>query len=128
MAEKTKINFKILNHLKNGRTADGKVGAKVLATGDHPNNKAWITVEMIKGADCTTQITTYYFLSYEIEYLEFDERYDEELHGYDWDYYLVRTEKYYNIKNEIELEQLLSKWLNDVNDLKPVSNIELPNL
>jgi len=127
MEPKSNIDFKILNQLKNGRTADGKVGAKVAATGDNPNNKAWITVVMRKGADCTQAITKYYFLSYEIEYLEFDEKYKEEINGYDWDLFLVRTEKFYNIKNEIELEKLLGKWLKDVNHLKPVANIELPN-
>jgi len=128
MKKLSNIDFKILNQLKNGRTADGMVGAKIAATGDNPNNKAWITVVMRKGADCSEAITKYYFLNYEIEYLEFDEKYEEEVNGFDWDLFLVRTEKFYNIKDEIELEKILGRWLEDVNVLKPVANIELPNL
>jgi hypothetical protein len=128
MTQRTNIDFKILNQLKNGRTADGKVGAKVKPTGDNPNNKAWITVVMKKGVDCKDEITRYYFLNYEIEYLELDEEYDEEIHGYDWDLFLVRTEICHNIKDELELERILGKWLNNVNELKPASNIEHPNL
>ncbi|WP_157637743.1 hypothetical protein [Flexithrix dorotheae] len=116
-----------MNQLKNGRTANGMVGAKVSATGQNPNNKAWITVLMIKGADCREEITKFYFLNYEVEYLEFDEKYNEEIHGNDWDLFLIRTEKYYNIKDEIALENILRIWLDDVNRLKPVANIELPN-
>jgi len=126
--KETNIDFKILNQLKNGKTANGMVGAKVSPTGDNPNNKAWITVIMQKLADCRGPITKYTFLNYELEYLEFDERYDEETCGYDWDLFLIRTEKFYNIKDELELEKLLGKWLENVNSLKPVSNIELPNL
>ncbi len=128
MTKKTNIDFKILNQLENGITADGMVGSKVAATGDNPNNKAWITVIMKKGADCRKEIIKYYFLNYEIEYHEYDEKYDEEIHEYDWDLFLIRTEKYYNIKDDLELERLLKKWLIDVNILKPVSNINLPSL
>ncbi len=123
----TNIDFKILNQLKNGRTADGMVGAKVAANGDNPNNKAWITVVMRKGADYSATVTKHYFLNYEIEYLEFDEKYNENDNGYDWDLFLVRTEKYYNIKDEKDLERILLKWLENVNVLEPIANIELPN-
>ena len=123
----TKIDFKILNQLKNGKTADGMVGAKVASTGNNPNNKAWITVVMRKGADCRESVTNHYFLNYEVEYWEFDEKYNEEDNGFNWDLFLVRTEKYYNIKNEIELERILLKWLENVNVLEPIANIELPN-
>ena len=128
MTHNSNINLKILNQLKNGRTADGMVGSQISATGENPNNKAWITVVMKKGVDCRGEITKHYFLNYEIEYLEFDEKYNEEIHGYDWDLFLIRTEKYYNIKDELELERLLGKWLTDVNVLKPISNTDLPNL
>ncbi len=123
----TNIDFKILNQLKNGRTADGMVGAKVAANGDNPNNKAWITVVMRKGADYSENVRKHYFLNYEIEYLEFDEKYNENDNGYDWDLFLVRTEKYYNIKDEKDLERILLKWLENVNVLEPIANIELPN-
>ncbi len=123
---RSNISFKILNQLKNGRTADGKVGAKVNPTGDNPDNFAWITVEMIKGADCRKPIVRYYFLHYEIVYVEFRADYIEEIHGYDWDQFLVRTETYHNIKDEMELEQLLGKWLDDVNTLRPMANIDHP--
>ncbi len=123
----TNIDFKILNQLKHGKTADGMVGAKVVANGDNLNNKAWITVVMKKGADYRESVTKYYFLNYEIEYLEFDEKYNEEDNAYDWDLFLVRTEKYYNIKDDKDLERILLKWLENVNILEPVANIELPN-
>jgi hypothetical protein len=100
------------------------VGAKVKPTGDNPNNKAWITVVMKKGADFSAAIAKYPFLNYEIEYLEFDEKYEEEKHGYDWDLFLVRTETHHNIKDETELERILGKWLDNVNDLQPVANIQ----
>ncbi len=127
MPEKSNIDHRILNQLEHGKTYDGMVGAVVAATGDNPNNKAWITVVMKKGVDYRNEQVHYYFLHYEIEYLEFSEIYEEELHGYDWDMFLIRTEKYYNIKDEIGLEKLLKKWLADVNTLKPVANIGLPN-
>lgn len=120
------IDFKILNQLKNGRTANGMVGARVASTGDNPKNKAWVIVKMNKGADCTKRIVTYYFINYEVEYLEFDATYDEAL-NHDWDFYLIKTEKYYNIEEEAELEALLHKWLKDVNVLQPVHHIGLPN-
>jgi len=126
MENQSNIDFKILNQLRHGKMADGKVGAKVSPTGSNPNNQAWITVRMNKGADCRGSITRYYFLSYQIEYTEFRADYDEELHGLDWDYFLVRTEIFHNIKDEVELEKLLGKWLKDVNTLKPVANIEHP--
>jgi len=125
--EQTRIDVKILNQLRNGRTAKGMVGCRVKPTSDNDKNQAWVTVVMIKTAECKDGITYDTFHSYEVEYLEFAESYDEEVHGYDWDQFLVRTEKYDNIKSERALESLLGKWLEDVNALQPVANIDLPN-
>jgi len=126
MEKKTEISFKILNQLKNGRTNDGRIGARVKPTGSNPNNQAWITVVMKKGADCREAITKYYFLSYEITYLELDEKFDIEMWDNDWDYHIVRTEIFHNIKDEIELEKLLGKWLQNMNELKPAHKIGHP--
>lgn len=125
------LDPKILNQLKHGRTADGKVGAKVTPTEDNPSNQAWITVVMRKAADFTGAIAKYHFLNYEIEYVEFDEKYNEELHGLDWDMFMVRTETFHNIKDEsdpiaIGLVRILGKWLANVNDLQPFANIGHP--
>lgn len=126
MKQQTSISYKILNQLKNGLTSDGRVGAKVRPTGDYLKNQAWISVVMKKGADCTTSRTTHYFLSYEIEYVELDEKFNIDGYDNDWDYHLVRTETFHNISNELELEQLLGKWLEDMEELKPVARIDHP--
>lgn len=126
MKEETTVSYKILNQLRNGRTHDGRVGARVEPTGDNPQNQAWISVVMKKGADCRGTIIKDYFLSYEVEYVELDENFAENKYDNDWDYHLVRTETFYNIGNEVELEKILRKWLPDMGSLKPVANIEHP--
>jgi len=120
------ISPKLLNHLRYAKTMHGKIGARVKATGDHPDNLAWITVLMHKGADFTGSFPKEFFISYEIEYLELRADYVEELHGLDWDEFMVRTEKYHNIKEVAELERLLGKWLDDLGDLQPAGNIQHP--
>lgn len=114
--------------MRNGRTLDGKVGAKVQPSGDNPRNQAWIIARMHQGSDVRGPVPKTYFLSYEVEYTEFKENYKEELHGYDWDQFLLKTETWHNIENEQELEQILLKYMADVKDLVPAANIVHPML
>lgn len=126
MDPKTTIPFKILNHLRYGKTALGKVGAVVKPTGGYPDNQAWITVVMKNAVELVNGYPKPGFLNYEVEYMEFKAEYNEELYGYHWDLFLVRTETYHNIKDEWALEQILSKWLNDMSQLQPVARISHP--
>lgn len=124
MTDSSKIPFRIINQLKNGRTQDGMVGAKVKATGDNPNNHCWLTIIEKKWFDSSK--SRYSFLSYEVEYLELREEYNEEEHGYDYDEFYVKRETYYNIKNQEELVSLLKRWLDEFTLLKPVAHINHP--
>ena len=127
MEEKSSIEFKILNHLRYGKSSNGRVGAKVAPTGDNSKNLAWVVVEMIKGADCTEEFTKHYFVGYEVDYFEYREDFNHEIHGLDWDQLLYRTEKYHNIPSEVELEKVLNKWILDMRMLEPVDGLHMPH-
>ena len=108
-----------------GKSHQGIVGAKVKATGKNPSNPAWIAVKPIKGINNNGfEILK----NFEVEYLELQEDYNEEDHGWDYDYFLVKKEIYYNLKTEEELIKLLKKWVNDFNNLKHITDIEHPYL
>jgi len=117
---------KIINRLKYGKTANGEVGMRVCPTGKNQRNKAWIKIKAIKGADCIAELGYSYFLCYEVEYIELQETYNADLHGYDADLFLVKKEIYYNIKDETALEEVLSIWMDDFTQLKHIGNIDYP--
>lgn len=119
------MDLKLSNQLKFGKTNDGRIGAQIKPTGKNPHNKAWLTVVMRKTKD-SNEIDEFY--CYEVEYLELDENYSEEIYGLDYDLFYVKKETYFNIKNEKELANVLSAWLTDVNALKPVAQINHPYL
>ena len=121
-----KLNEKILNQLRYGKSSSGRVGCKVSATGDNKNNHAWISIQMIKGADLSTEIIKEWFIAYEVEYIELDEKYNEEEYGMDVDLLLLRKEHFYNIKNVGELERTLRKWIDDFSIIEPISNVGHP--
>lgn len=122
MEEQSKFEAKILNHMRRGRTASGRVGAKVSPTGENPNNHAWITIFLNRAYDAVLSKTE--FLSYEVEYLELAHDYDEAAD--DYDRYYVRKEIFYNIEGELALELVVSKWLSNVGILAPAANIGHP--
>ncbi|WP_196888763.1 hypothetical protein [Aureivirga sp. CE67] len=122
---KSNIDFKILNQLLNGKTNDGRVGAKVKPTSENSNNIAWISIIMNKGADCRGNVPKYYFIDYEIQYTELNNSFDVEeyeIYDMDWRDYLLKTETYYNITNEVELENKIKIWLDDLEQLRPMSH------
>ncbi len=108
-----------------GKSHNGMVGAKVKATGDNANNPAWIVIKPVKKPD---YISDTIVQNFEVEYLELREDYNEEQHGWDYDYFYVKKEIYYNIQSEIELINLLKTWISDLNNLKHISDIEHPYL
>lgn len=122
-----RLNEKILNQLRYGKTSNGRVGCKVCATGNNKNNHAWISIQMIKGTDLSTEIMKEYFIAYEVEYIELDEKYNEEEYGQDVDLCLVRKVHYYNIKDVEELEQILQNWIDDFSIIEPISNVGHPD-
>ncbi len=67
------------------------------------------------------------FYCFEVEYLELDENYSEEIYGLDYALFYVKKETYFNIKDERELETLLSHWLPTLDALKPVAQINHPH-
>lgn len=122
MEEQSNFDPKILNQMRRGRTSDGRVGAKVLPTGENSNNHAWVTVLLNKAYDSVLSKT--YFVSYEVEYLELAHDYNE--YADDYDRYYVRKEVFYNIEGELALEAVIRKWLPNVGDLAPAANIGHP--
>lgn len=118
-----KISPRIMNQLTFGKTLNGKVGAKVKATGNNPNNQAWITILMNKliDRDGFSQ-----FLNFQVEYIELKADFDEIKDNLDYDLYCVRKEIFYNINSEQELINLINNWLTDVDTLQPVAQINHP--
>ncbi len=114
-----KVNERILNHLEYAETFQGRVGCKVNPTGENKNNLAWIVIKMDRESDLR-------LAGYEIDYIELDEKYQEEINGLDYDLYIVSETKVRNITNVEELEQILLKWVNDFSNLQPIANVKHP--
>lgn len=119
------LSDKILNHLKHGKSANGQVGCAVKPE-RKDTNKAWISISAKKGYDSRRDPIQEYIICYEIEYIELDENYDEKKNGMDFDLFLFKKENYYNIKDAVQLERLLHKWLEDLSIIEPISNVNHP--
>jgi hypothetical protein len=78
------------------------------------------------GCDAREEPVKEFILSYEIDYIELDEGYNEETNGMDFDLFLVKKETYFNLKSVDQLEFILNKWINDFSILQPVANISHP--
>jgi hypothetical protein len=121
-----KLSEKILNQLQYGKTSKGMVGCKVQATGENKSNHAWIGIEMMKHYDMQTEITKEYFIAFEVEYVELDEKYNAEEDVLDYDLFLVKKERFFNIKTVEELENILRKWVEDFTIIQPIANVGHP--
>ena len=106
--------------LKNGQTNSGKIGARVEADTGDVDNHAWIVVQM-KNRNITAVSPIF-----QVEYVELSKAYDEEVHGWDADLFLIKREIFYNLQTEKELTQLLTRWLDDLASLTPLHNIHFP--
>jgi len=119
-----KITDKILNHLKYGKTANGRVGCRVEAIEDKAN-KAWISISTKKNYDVRKDPTQETIICYEIEYVELDKSYSEEK-GMDFDLFLVKKEMFYNLKDVSKLEETLRRWVRDFSIIEPIANVSHP--
>lgn len=123
--EHPEIPRRVFLQMKNAKTMGGAVGCRVKASGDNPDNQAWITVKMNQKIDSVHWKTT--FLHYVIQYLELRADYDDELNGWDYDEFYVKSETYHNIVDGTALVKLLHRWIDDLEELQPAFKIGHPN-
>lgn len=112
------ISGKILNQLRNAKTADGMVGMEVKSSGEL-ENLAWISIQI-------PNRTTGFEEEFKVEYLELKPEWRSDNHdGWDWDQYIVNEQTEF-ARSTDELQQKLERWTRDFDDLTPIANLDHP--
>jgi len=111
-----KLSNRQINQLLYGKTCNGRLGCEIKNSLDIEENKSWISIvkKIMEGER--------YF---ELEYVQLNSDYCEDVHGYDYDMFLNKRE-FFRFDSIDSLEIGLCKWVENFAELKPIASINHP--